>query len=74
MEATQEAVDPKKMTVAAKKALREMSILHTGSHISIGSAKTGNAKNVKLGNLCWDVCVRQHKRRVQGRKAARTVN
>lgn len=58
--------DIKKLTVAAKGTLRSTTTFHSGSVVSISGLNM--VSTLSLGELCWNVCVSQHERRVNGRK------
>ena len=59
----------KKMTTVAKQTLRETAVPYSGTPVQIENGDEINT--VLLGQLCWNVCVNQHHRRVEGRKEGR---
>ena len=61
-------MDPKRMTLLAKKCLRSEKVPFSGTAVSLH--KESNVQ-MSLGELCWTVCVCQHHRRVEGRKEGR---
>ena len=58
-------MDPKKSTTVAKRQLKTDPIPYSGSAVDL------EGETYELGKLCWEVCVSQHQRRVQGRKEGR---
>lgn len=59
----------KKMTTVAKQTLREIPVPYSGTPVQIDN--DGEIIETLLGQLCWNVCVNQHHRRVEGRKEGR---